>query len=79
MGLSRFDHHASLNGKNWRKALVWVIAELLVIKLLAILAMKLLFFSSPAHDLTARDVDARLFPAASGRAPITTITEKSHD
>lgn len=70
--------HLSIAGQDWRKALGWVIAELLTIKLIFLIGMKILFFSAPNHTLTARAVEARLFPAGGGRVSAV-IKEKSHD
>lgn len=68
----------TIAGPDWRKALAWLIAELLVIKLVFLVCIKILFFSVPNHSLTTRDVEARLFPA--GRGQISAVTkEKSHD
>ena len=68
----------TIAGADWRKALAWVIAELLIIKLIFLVGIKILFFSAPNHTLTARDVDARLFPAGRGQLSAV-IKEKSHD
>ena len=73
------DHsRLTIAGQDWRKALAWVIAELLAIKLIALLAIKLLFFSAASHAPTAQDVTARLFPVSANRASPATM-EKSHD
>lgn len=66
--------HSFLNGENWRQALLILIGQLLVFKLIALVGMKLFFFSGSDGSVVPSAVEAKLFPAED----VSSVMEKPH-
>ena len=66
--------HALLNGERWRRALLLVIAQLLLFKLVVLIGMKLAFFSGGGEPVSPDTVAKKLFPGPAN----ATVMEKPH-